>query len=547
MRKTPAAILAACSLAMGLWACGPGAPTTDGEEMGGQQELPRSAVPGAVAAVNPGQPAPIGAQPVQDTPVASLPPHAGHEPIAQPSPQPATAAPAPAPAPPRFSREWVVSTSGNDAGDGSAAQPFRSITKALSVAGPGELIRVQPGTYAERVVMGGAVKAGTEGAPITLQGEGKPRIVPSATSGALIEITLPHWVVDGFEVDVQGEPRYAVTFKGNVKGSVLANSELHHGTTGAAITTYGNATGAIIENNHIHDFVKRGGDQDSHGVVVQPTSRDITVRNNDIHDNSGDSVQCLGPEGFSSLPPADGLLVENNHFYSNRENAVDIKTCANVVIRNNRMHTFKPSSTAKGDAVVVHMSARNVTIEDNEVYDSGKGISVGGNHNGPVPTGIVVRRNRVHDITNENGGEGTGIRLENSDGTVLVNNTVTNVSGVALAIGYGTGGPTKDVTVANNLVAEAPVAVSLGAHRPGMKMSNNLFPAGAQFKAGNAVVDLQGFQQAAGDTTSQAADARPAPPTFEPGSPAVDRGTDVGLPFCGSAPDIGAVETDCQG
>jgi hypothetical protein len=547
MRKTPAAILAACSLVMGLWACGPGAPTTDGEEMGGQQELPRSAVPGAVAAVNPGQPAPIGAQPVQDTPVASLPPHAGHEPIAQPSPQPATAAPAPVPAPPRFSREWVVSTSGNDAGDGSAAQPFRSITKALSVAGPGELIRVQPGTYAERVVMGGAVKAGTEGAPITLQGEGKPRIVPSATSGALIEITLPHWVVDGFEVDVQGEPRYAVTFKGNVKGSVLANSELHHGTTGAAITTYGNATGAIIENNHIHDFVKRGGDQDSHGVVVQPTSRDITVRNNDIHDNSGDSVQCLGPEGFSSLPPADGLLVENNHFYSNRENAVDIKTCANVVIRNNRMHTFKPSSTAKGDAVVVHMSARNVTIEDNEVYDSGKGISVGGNHNGPVPTGIVVRRNRVHDITNENGGEGTGIRLENSEGTVLVNNTVTNVSGVALAIGYGTGGPTKDVTVANNLVAEAPVAVSLGAHRPGMKMSNNLFPAGAQFKAGNAVVDLQGFQQAAGDTTSQAADARPAPPTFEPGSPAVDRGTDVGLPFCGSAPDIGAVETDCQG
>lgn len=551
MRKFPAAILAACLLSMGLLACQPGDTGSVGE---GEQPRaagePRAAVPsaspassGASSSPLPGQPAPIGAQPVPDTPVETLPAHEGHAPIAQPSPQPATHNEEPAAPAAAVGREWVVSGSGSDTGDGSAAQPFRTISKAISVAGPGELIRVLSGTYAERIILGDGVKAGTPEAKITLQGEGKPRITPGSGVGALLQVRRPNWIIDGFELDVQRQPVFAAIFEGNVSGSVLANSELHHGTNGAAVTTYGNATGAIIENNHIHDFVKTSGNQDSHGVVVQPSSRDITVRNNDIHDNSGDSVQCLGPEGFSSLPPAQGLLVENNHFYANRENAVDIKTCHDVIIRNNRMHRFKPSSTAKGDAVVVHYSARNVLIEDNEVYDSGKGISVGGNREGPMPTGVVIRRNRVHDITTESGGEGTGIRVENSESAQVVNNTITRVASAALVLGQGTGGPTNNVTVENNII-DGPVAVSLGSQRPGMKMGFNLFPASARFKAGAAEVGLEAFKQAAGDTTSATGEASLSQ-DFAPSTPAVDKGTDIGLPFCGGAPDIGAVETGC--
>lgn len=37
-----------------------------------------------------------------------------------------------------------------------------------------------------------------------------------------------------------------------------------------------------------------------------------------------------------------------------------------------------------------------------------------------------------------------------------------------------------------------------------------------------------------------------AAPTFGPDAVAVDQGADVGLPFRGGAPDIGAVETGCQ-
>jgi nitrous oxidase accessory protein NosD len=556
MRKFPAALMAACLLSMGLWACQPGdTDVLENTAQPGAAGEPRAPAPTAPA-VNapapgapmpaPGQPIPIGVQPVPDTPVANLPAHEGHAPLTQPSPQPAAQPGGPsAPAAPvtAATKEWVVSPSGSDTAEGSAAQPFRTIGKAVSVAGPGELIRVLSGTYAERVVLGDAVRAGTPQAKITLQGEGRPRIIPGPGAGAVVQVLRPYWIIDGFEIDMQRQPAFAVSFEGDVRGSVLANSELHHGTGGAAVTTYNQATGAVIENNHIHNFVKTSGNQDSHGVVVQPTSRDITVRNNDIHDNSGDSVQCLGPEGFSKLPPAVGLIIENNHFYANRENAVDIKTCSDVVIRNNRMHRFKPSSTAKGDAVVVHMSARNVLIEGNEVYDSGKGISVGGNREGPMPSGVIIRRNLVYDIVAQGGGEGTGIRLENSEGTVVVNNTITRVANAALMLGHGTGGPTSNLRVENNII-DGLVAVSVGSQRPGLKMGFNLYPASAGFKAGQALVGLEDLKEAVGDTTSAAGEARVSQ-DFAPAAAAIDRGTNVGLPFCGGAPDIGAVETGC--
>jgi len=88
------------------------------------------------------------------------------------------------------------------------------------------------------------------------------------------------------------------------------------------------------------------------------------------------------------------------------------------------------------------------------------------------------------------------------------------------------------------------VAVSLGGQRPGMKMGFNLFPVNAQFDTGSQVVGVDAFKETAGDVTSVAADPRLSP-ELKPEGPAVDKGTNVGLPFCGTGPDIGAVEVGC--
>ncbi|MGQ0505460.1 MAG: right-handed parallel beta-helix repeat-containing protein, partial [Myxococcaceae bacterium] len=349
-----------------------------------------------------------------------------------------------------------------------------------------------------------------------------------------VQIRQPNWVVDGFDIDVKGQGQYGVEFSGNVSGSVLANSDVHDGTFGAGVTTYGNATGATIENNHIHHFSR--GNLDSHGIVVQTTTRDLTIRNNDIHDNSGDSVQCLGPEGFNDTAPADGVLIENNHLFSNRENGIDVKTCRRVTIRNNRIHGFAPTTTAKGDAVVVHYSAADVTIEGNEIFDASKGVAVGGNHVGPVPKNVVIARNRIHGIKTKGGGEGTGIRIENSEGARVLNNTLDDIAGTALILGHGTGGATSNGLVVNNVFMGATL-VNLGSFSPGLKMNSNLYArASGKFTAMQAALDFEGWKARGLDTASTLGDLEVE---------AVDQGSDVGLPFCGKAPDLGAFESGC--
>lgn len=550
-RHTLMASLAACTLALGTTACG-ATSSTDGGAGGSSNAgaAPQTNVTATGGSGTAGQaPAasgavpPIGVQPVEGTPVAEMPKHADHAPIAVPGPQPAVSAQAMAETSAATpAHDWVVSPNGDDGAQGTEAAPLRTISAAVSKAGPGDRIRVLAGTYAERVVLGDNTKSGAPNAKITLQGEGKPKLTPGSGSGAAVQVRRPNWVIDGFDIDVQGQPIFGVTFEGDVQGTVLANSELHNGTGGAGVTLFNNAKGPTIENNNIHDFVRTTGNKDSHGIVMQPASYNLTVRNNDIHDVSGDSVQCLGPEGFSQLPPATGLLVENNHLFGNRENAVDIKTCHDVIIRNNRMHHFVASDTAKGEALVIHYSANNVLVEDNELYDASKGISIGGNHEGPVPQAVVVRRNRVHDITDAGGGEGTGIRLENSKGTVVVNNTITRAkSGIIL--GHGTGGPTETLRVENNIV-DAPMTVDMGGQAPGLHMSNNLYKAGAQFKQNGQLMAMDAFKAATQDTTSNGGDVTVSD-AFAPSPAAQDKGMDEGQPFCGAAPEIGAVELGC--
>jgi hypothetical protein len=98
--------------------------------------------------------------------------------------------------------------------------------------------------------------------------------------------------------------------------------------------------------------------------------------------------------------------------------------------------------------------------------------------------------------------------------------------------------------VQNNIVDAAPLVVDLGGQSPGMKMAANLFPAGAQFKQNGTLQGLEQFKAATGDTTSSGG-SPDLGEAFAPGVAAVDHGTDVGLPFCGASPDIGAVEMGC--
>jgi hypothetical protein len=282
----------------------------------------------------------------------------------------------------------------------------------------------------------------------------------------------------------------------------------------------------------------------------------VVVRGNDIHHNSGDAVQCIGPEGGATISgtPFDNLLVEDNVLHENRENGVDIKTCTRVTLRGNHIWGHRISSTSKGEGIVVHLSARDVTIEDNELNDNGRAINIGGVRQGPPPTNVVIRRNRLHDGRAVNGDEGTGIRVDTSINVAVQHNTVWNMPGSCLVFGNGDSGPSQGVDVRNNVLTHCGLTLRVGSGRDGATVDGNLYASAsgsARFRVDGMDTDLAGWRSATGlDRRSlerAPAFVDPAAGDFRlgAGSPARDSGLSLGLSFCGKAPDMGALESDC--
>lgn len=460
---------------------------------------------------------------------------------------------------PSFSRVLWVSPSGQDTAAGTEVAPFRTVAKALSQVKPGEAIFLKSGTYSERLRL--EEKGGSASAPLTLKAApGATPIFKGGTGSrtALLDVRGAYWHVEGLTLDAAGDKAFAAIWRGvGAHHGILRGSTLKNGTDGAGAYVAQQAHDVLIEGNSISNF-RRADDDDSHGVCVQTNSKNVIVRANDIHHNSGDGVQCLGPEGGSTEPgtPFDNLLVEDNDLHENRENGVDIKTCTRVTIRGNRIwgHLRTPSSA--GEGVVVHLSALDVTLEDNEVRGNGRGIQIGGIREGAPPTRIVLRRNRVFDGTNADGNDGSGIRVDTAIDVKVDHNTVWNMPAYGLIVGNGVSGPSQGVRVRNNILgACSTAAVRLGTTLQDTSFDGNLYTSlkgAAVLRKDGSYLNLTAWRSATGwdahslDTNPAFLSGTPEDFWLSATSPARDAGQAVGATYCGRGPDIGARESDCS-
>ena len=113
--------------------------------------------------------------------------------------------------------------------------------------------------------------------------------------------------------------------------------------------------------------------------------------------------------------------------------------------------------------------------------------------------------------------------------------------GLATAQASAYPGPVK-VVLPLQAASASDVAVRLMVERLAPRLGTSMLVENVAAAAG--LVGLEQFKTASGDTTSTAG-SPDLGDAFGPGVAAVDHGTDVGLPFCGTGPDIGAVEMGC--
>ncbi|WP_246357553.1 right-handed parallel beta-helix repeat-containing protein [Pyxidicoccus fallax] len=455
-------------------------------------------------------------------------------------------------------RVFHVSTKGSDENPGTKTKPWRTLRHAVSRLRPGDAVQVHSGTYRERVDIGDSACDGLPDAPIQLLAApgAKPILQGGGEGGPMLRIARSFWVVAGLDIRAAGSQVHGIRFQG-ARHVVVRDSRVSGGGGPAAVTFYGGASDIGFLRNQVHDY-RWGAAKDSHGLLVQPDTARILIQGNEAWGNGGDSFQCQGPDTTPGKHLPVDITVEGNRFHEDRENAIDIKTCERVTIRNNKFYGYRPATTApQGAAMVVHYSARRILIEGNRVWDSGRGLSLGGNLIWKEPvTDVIVRRNLVFDGTTEKGGSGDGLRVGTSRRVRLYHNTLASLPVAGLKLGDGDHGPVEDLRVMGNIVHDTPRAFDV--RWSGLKRlvsdRNLVFrPGGIVFRVEGKDLSLAGWREHSGqDALSRVADPRfvddPRNQDYvtRSGSPARNAG-DPRLPgnaeFCGAGPDLGMLES----
>lgn len=298
-----------------------------------------------------------------------------------------------------------VAPSGDDSNPGTLERPWKTIKKAAASLTNDQAAYVHPGEYREERIMTG--HPGLADAPISLIGAsravvsivGDPAHIGDREAPFLI-VSQPYWIIEGFEIDARGQRGDAVRVQ-DTHHVLLRDIHAHDGTGRAAIV-FSQSQDAALLDSEVHSY-KNGG-EDSHGVLVQPGSRRLLVRNNHSSGNDGDAIQCVGvdrgaaPQDDNADDPSD-ITIEGNRYHDNRENAVDLKSCARVTVRGNQCFGSSPASTsAQGAALVAHYFARSVLIEHNRIWNSGAAATIGAATAGGRAGSVVVRRNVIFNL-----------------------------------------------------------------------------------------------------------------------------------------------------
>ncbi|MFQ5422000.1 MAG: right-handed parallel beta-helix repeat-containing protein, partial [Anaerolineae bacterium] len=442
---------------------------------------------------------------------------------------------------------YVGRHSCNDAGPGSEAHPFCSIGIALAALRPGDTLVILKGTYTNRLVVNSI--AGTGNAPITIRGESAESVVfdggcpgfPCGVNdvsgewdddemGMVMLTDSSHFVLR--DLTVQNVIAVGVAVMGG--NDIWVENITIHGT-GHAGMLFKYLSGLTVAGNDI-GFIQHGWKDENDDVQVGAHEslsvvgvEDFTVRDNTVHDSL--------KEGIDIKESATNGEATNNFVERTCLVGIYINEAQQVTVRDNQVRAAGYFLTGDGEE---DLCRNQPTFGDLYGRYYGGGIQVAVGDLGDLSTGrlsdlILVRNVVWNSVGNglefwdelEESGQGDGTMTD-----IQVHNNVfynTTFAGIRLE-------DAQNVTIANNILmlnAEAPLT---GDMVGSSTLSHNLFFP-VEGTAGNhpVTVDPLFVNPVGGDFHLQ------------PDSPAIDAGLDVGLPYTGNAPDMGAYEFSAGG
>ena len=378
---------------------------------------------------------------------------------------------------------YYVATNGSDSNNGTSINtPFATLAKAASVANPGNLIYVRGGTYFWSTQVG-LSRSGTPAAPIRVfayPGESPVFDFTNQPTGTRgISISGNCWHLKGFEIANAGDNGIYIGGKTNTVELCVLHD---NEDSGIQLANAGSAYNLILNCDSYRNF-------------------DVTT----LGENA---------DGFAAkfdLGPGNAFI--GCRAWENSDDGWDLWQATNSVVISN-CWTWRNGSNAWAVAGFA---------------GDGNGIKLGGNY-------FFGRHYVYNSIAFKNPGHGFD-QNNNNSGQTMFNNTGWGNGGRNFYLSHGTN--ITPHVVCNNLSIAGGSGDSF---YPGTLATNNswqvISPAANTSDVISTLESLVLAPRQADGSLPVIDFLRPVP-----AGRLVDAGVEVGLPFNGTAPDIGAVET----
>ncbi len=282
---------------------------------------------------------------------------------------------------------------------GTPAKPRMTFPTSLPA---GSVIEIHGGPYTEYSYT--ITAQGTPGAPVFFRG---PNMDEKAQIRGDMRVRGQYMIFENLHQFYTKNFQFTDGGGYEVHHAAIRHSELagNGNTRGGSAVYASGSSGAyardlVIYNNHIHH---QGNSelyeaQDRHGVKLSDYTKSVWIVDNEINNTQGDSVQ----PGHGANYTVNYVYIGRNTMHDDRENAVDIKECTDVIISENIMYGYEPSGDSPGEVLVIHYRPDNVWVLNNEIYDGVIGIAISGSTEGNDPglgRKTYLLNNVIHDIS----------------------------------------------------------------------------------------------------------------------------------------------------
>ncbi|HEX8039608.1 MAG TPA: Ig-like domain-containing protein, partial [Chryseosolibacter sp.] len=485
--------------------------------------------------------------------------------------------------------DYYIDLTGSDAtGDGSIARPWRTLQYAVSKvpANQGHTIRLSAGTY---------IEAGRIDVPagVNIEGSGKDVTILKASSSFYYYPASPGYATDKFLISLSGSS-YASGNQSLKNFTIDGDGKKLHGGIYVRYRTFVTIDGVKVTGTNFTaiwlwdvkdsrmtntDLVNCSWGSTGYqvGALNVGNLERVEIDHCYIDENTGYGIKAIGPSGYNDIlytkihdcritvnptglwnnGSAPNIAIElwqvdplGCEIYScyidntvSLVNANNNPSTGNQTIRVHH-HVIDLASRANGAGYAIELTMHDVEIDHNYIVKGSYGIA---NWDNPMKN-WNIHHNTFYNIEGTYPGEIVRSQWSGLHNVNFYNNTV-EFAGTKTANLLGVyGGASDNINLKNNLIINSNTAYSYypnqlihmenGATLSVLAVTNNLLfnlPVGSVpgTYAGNLT----------GDPSVQKSGSRPDPYYLpNAGSPLIDAGINLGFPFLGGAPDIGAYE-----